>query len=56
MLQTKEQEPIKANIALIANNDFYNDILDPINHVSESLSDTSELFLRSIQLVKMFKK
>ncbi len=49
-------EQIKANIALIANNDFYNDILDPINQISESLSDTSELFLRSIQLVKMFKK
>lgn len=40
---------------LIANDDFNNDILKPILTASSSVADTSELFMRGYQLVKMFE-
>ncbi|MCL2387063.1 MAG: hypothetical protein FWC89_05865 [Defluviitaleaceae bacterium] len=39
---------------IIANDDFNNLILKPILIASDGVSDTSELFMRSFQLVKMF--
>lgn len=39
---------------LIANEDFYNSVLQPILIVSENVADTSELFMRSYQMYKMF--
>ena len=48
-------EKVLTNISLIGNRDFYTEILKPINEISGSLSDTSELFLRSMQLMKMFR-
>ena len=41
-------------IRIIANNDFNDSVLQPILLLSSGVSDTSELFLRSYQLVKMF--
>ena len=39
---------------VIANQDFNDHVLKPILIASDGISDTSELFLRSYQLVKMF--
>lgn len=39
---------------LIANKDFKKEILDPILNKSEQIADTSELFVRSYQLLNMF--
>ena len=41
-------------IRIIANNVFNDSVLQPILLLSSGVSDTSELFLRSYQLVKMF--
>lgn len=45
---------LKFKARLIANEEFQTKILDPILLACEGVSDTSELFLRSYQLVKMF--
>lgn len=39
---------------VITNDDFYHLILKPILMVSDSISDTNELFLRSYQMIRMF--
>lgn len=39
---------------IIANNDFNELVLTPIQIASDGVSDTSELFMRGFQLVKMF--
>jgi hypothetical protein len=39
---------------VIANDDFNNHVLQPILIASDGISDTSELFMRGYQLVKMF--
>jgi hypothetical protein len=39
---------------VIANDDFNDKVLSPIIVVSDDVSDTSELFMRSYQLVNMF--
>lgn len=39
---------------VIANDDFNNQVLKPILIASDGVSDTSELFMRGFQLVKMF--
>jgi len=39
---------------VIANQDFKNQILDPVISIASSVADTSELFLRSIQMNQMF--
>lgn len=41
-------------IRLISNGDFKSQVLDPILIASRGISDSSELFLRSYQLYKMF--
>ena len=40
---------------LYANNDFNEKILKPISAISEDVADTSEMFLRSYQLIKLFE-
>ena len=40
---------------LMANDDFNNEILQPVLDLSDDVADTSELFLRSYQLTKLFK-
>ena len=42
------------NIRVIANSDFNDVVLQPILLVSDGVADTSELFLRSYQMYKMF--
>ena len=45
----------KFTFEVIANDDFETKILDPVLNVSNDVADTSEMFLRSYQLVQMFK-
>ncbi|MCK5110341.1 MAG: hypothetical protein KAQ94_02385 [Arcobacteraceae bacterium] len=47
---------IKINIDLYSNEKFSNNILKPILSASNDISDTSELFLRSYQLIKLSEK
>jgi len=49
-----QQNDIQTKIYLITNTDFESEILNPILHLSNDVSDTSELFLRSYQLTQMF--
>jgi hypothetical protein len=42
------------HVRIIANGDFEEKILSPILVASQGISDTSELFLRSYQMYKMF--
>lgn len=49
------KESIPCKIKLISNDIFNDEILEPITHLSKNVADTSELFLRSIQLVHLFK-
>ena len=42
------------NIRIIANQDFNEMVLQPILLISDGVADTSELFLRSYQMYKMF--
>ncbi len=51
-----DREGLLSRLSLIANSDFYSKILGPISAISGDLSDTSELFLRSMQLIKAFRK
>ena len=44
------------SFTLIANEMFYEEVLKKIEVVSEGISDTTELFLRSYQLCKMFSE
>ncbi len=44
------------NFRIIANEDYNNLVLKPILIASEGVSDTSELFLRSYQMYKMFSR
>lgn len=39
---------------IIANNDFYKLVLNPILIISEGVADTNELFMRSYQMIQMF--
>ncbi len=41
--------------SIIANNDFNEQIIAPVLSLSKEIADTSELFLRSFQLVNLFK-
>ena len=45
---------INFDVRIIANEDFESKIMSPILIASEGISDTSELFLRSYQMYKMF--
>lgn len=42
------------NARIIANEDFKNEVLVPVLEISGSVNDTTELFMRSYQLVNMF--
>jgi len=49
-----EKEDLRFSIRLIANQDFSSKILNPILKSLESVADTAELFIRSIQLFNLF--
>ncbi len=40
---------------VVANDDFNQQILRPVLNLSSNVADTSELFLRSYQMLKMFE-
>ncbi len=42
-------------ISIIANNSYFNEVLNPLMKIMSSYSDSNELFMRSIQLAKMFE-
>ncbi|UOG93860.1 MAG: hypothetical protein L3K52_09100 [Candidatus Thiothrix sulfatifontis] len=44
------------NIKLIANDSFNTKILQPVLEVTSSVADTSELFMRSIQMYQIFSE
>ncbi len=48
-------ERLKINITLICNESFREEILEEMLNIAKEHSDTSELFLRSLQLIKMFE-
>ncbi len=48
-------EGLKINITLICNESFREEILEEMLNIVKEHSDTSELFLRSLQLIKMFE-
>lgn len=43
-------------VRIITNEDFSEKILEPVLNILGDVADTSELFMRSVQLVNMFKK
>lgn len=45
---------LRLKARIIANDDFYNVVMQPILMVSDGIADTSELFMRSFQLLHMF--
>lgn len=49
-----EKESINCNIRLISNENFRKEILEPVMKISKKITDTSELFLRSTQLINLF--
>lgn len=46
-------EGFSYDFKLFANDNFYKDILDPLVLASSAISDTSELFMRSFQLINL---
>jgi hypothetical protein len=48
-------EGLKTKIILICNECFKEEILEEMLNIAKEHSDTSELFLRSLQLIKMFE-
>ena len=44
------------NVRVLANDDFKSEVLKPVLTLSNAVADTSELFLRSYQLHRMFEK
>ncbi len=44
----------KFDFRLFANDDFENDILSPVIRLSKNVADTSELFMRSIKMFRLF--
>lgn len=46
---------LEFNVRLIANDEFYKNVLKQILDVSEGVSDTTELFIRAYQLTNLFE-
>ena len=51
-----ERHSMNCKAHLIANDDFQKEILDPVKALQENVSDTSEIFLRSLQMVNLFSR
>jgi len=49
-----EELGYKFTVRIVANQEFKQDILDPVLNISSDVADTNELFLRSYQMLKMF--
>lgn len=50
------ENKLNFNIKLITNDSFKKEILQPVLDATSSVADTSELFMRSIQMYKMFSE
>lgn len=46
-----EQHNVVADCRVISNGDFFQQIVDPVCELTDAVSDTSELFMRSVQLM-----
>ncbi len=55
LLNEEFQEEHRFNFHLISNEKFYLDVIGPLRKHSDDINDTSELFLRSLQLLEMFQ-
>lgn len=44
------------NFVLYGNDNFQNEVLDPVLNISNQIDDTNELFLRAVSLIKEFKQ
>ncbi len=51
-----EAAELSAECRIITNEDFFTDIVAPVQNVASHVSDTSELFIRSVQLLGMQAK
>ena len=49
------EKGFKGEVRIIANDEFNSEVLDPILAMSGGGADTSELFLRSYQMLQMFR-
>lgn len=49
------EKGFKGEVRIIANDEFNSEVLDPILAMSGGVADTSELFLRSYQMLQMFR-
>jgi hypothetical protein len=59
LIQVEEilrKSKLNFNIKLIANDSFNKEMLQPVLDATSSVADTSELFMRSIQMYKMFSE
>lgn len=57
MLQDQtDQMGLNFHFQIIGNNDFKEIVLDPVLKLGDDVADTTELFLRSNQLVALFSK
>lgn len=54
--QFLEQNDIAAEFRVIANDEFFSEIVEPVRKLSSEVADTSELFMRSVQLMGMAPK
>ncbi len=50
------QSDMSCTLRLICNNDFKQEILEPVIGLKNDIADTSELFMRSIQLYSLFSE
>ncbi len=51
-----EQNEIAAECRLIANADFFAEVVEPVKNLAIRVADTSELFMRSVQLIEMDRR
>ncbi|MDO4954167.1 MAG: hypothetical protein Q4E43_03380 [Akkermansia sp.] len=51
-----ERHSMNCKARLIANGGFQREILEPVKALQENVSDTSEIFLRSLQMVNLFSR
>lgn len=49
-----QQFGLSFSVTLYCNSDFQNKIMQPVLHKSKNIADTSELFLRSVQMYQLF--
>ena len=56
ILDVGKSNNLKFKFRLLGNEDFRNKVIEPVLSLSDEIADTSELFMRSIQLYNLFDK